>query len=524
MMSEKVERAECGDEEGCNSGIQESRQQPQQPQQPRNHLMGRIEAGLAEMRGRLGLVEAGLKAACESGDAVREKVSHLEEGVALLEGHSFSAARGHARVAEELEDVEVRLEAAERRLTEAAFEKVKKVKRSNTISGAAFRVGCEDEKSGDCGGGRTHNKGGRRREKAAASPAVVPRARSLTDLTRGASSGVAVPRRCGSFSSLLSFSSSSSSTSPPSPSPAAFVSFIENEEKSVRVVDQTEKKSKCDDAATTKAAVSERRSYSRLFLDLSSSLPGIMRSKSFNDVRGSKQKPEGKSSKVGKSEREDFKAPERLQPSSPSSHLLVIDTSIGGGGERPAYPPPLLEEGEPQHWRRCQTRTDPPLRSNSMKEATKQGQGKGQKKATRAINRHANMSWNAADFRERNNGGGRDTRSLSSRTGSLASLGTAASPDHLRRAASMKAGGDLHAAKANVTFRDLLREEALLAKVGYLDLKKTSGFTKGYKTVWCALSRDAVLYVFPFKSGSSADRMLKASERPILGTCHLNIF
>ena len=140
-----------------------------------------------------------------------------------------------------------------------------------------------------------------------------------------------------------------------------------------------------------------------------------------------------------------------------------------------------------------------------MKEA-KQGHGKGQTAKAR-INRHANMSWNAADFRERNNGG-RDTRSLSSRTGSLASLGTA-SPD-LRRAASMKVSTKVD---ANVTFRDLLREEALLAKVGYLDLKKTSGFTKGtYKTYWCALSRDAVLYVFPFKSGSSADRMLKAKH------------
>ena len=131
---------------------------------------------------------------------------------------------------------------------------------------------------------------------------------------------------------------------------------------------------------------------------------------------------------------------------------------------------------------------------------------KGQNANKAKINRHANMSWNAADFRERNsNGGGRDTRSLSSRTGSLASLGGTASPD-LRRAASMKVD-------SNVTFRDLLREEALLAKVGYLDLKKTSGFTKGtYKTYWCALSRDAVLYVFPFKSGSSADRMLKAKH------------
>ena len=135
---------------------------------------------------------------------------------------------------------------------------------------------------------------------------------------------------------------------------------------------------------------------------------------------------------------------------------------------------------------------------------------KGQNANKAKINRHANMSWNASDFRERNsNGGGRDTRSLSSRTGSLASLGTAASPD-LRRAASMKVGMKVD---ANVTFRDLLREEALLAKVGYLDLKKTSGFTKGtYKTYWCALSRDAVLYVFPFKSGSSADRMLKAKH------------
>ena len=67
MMSEKVERAECGDE-GCNSLLQESRRQ-QQPQ-PRNHLLGRIEAGLAEMRGRLGLVEAGLEAATEDGEAV----------------------------------------------------------------------------------------------------------------------------------------------------------------------------------------------------------------------------------------------------------------------------------------------------------------------------------------------------------------------------------------------------------------------------------------------------------------------
>ena len=120
---------------------------------------------------------------------------------------------------------------------------------------------------------------------------------------------------------------------------------------------------------------------------------------------------------------------------------------------------------------------------------------KGQSAAGKAkISRQANMSWNAADFRERS--GGRDTRSLSSRTGSLASLGTA-SPD-LRRATSMRVGGGSGGGGAkvdtSVTFRDLLREEALLAKVGYLDLKKTSGFTKGtYKTYWCALSRQAVL-------------------------------
>ena len=132
----------------------------------------------------------------------------------------------------------------------------------------------------------------------------------------------------------------------------------------------------------------------------------------------------------------------------------------------------------------------------------KQGRGQNVK-----ISRQANMSWNAADFRERS-GSGRDTRSLSSRTGSLASLGSA-SPD-LKRASSVKAHMGVG---ADLTFRDLLREEALLAKVGYLDLRKTSGFTKGtYKTYWCALSREAVFYVFPFKSGSSADRMLKAKH------------
>ena len=128
------------------------------------------------------------------------------------------------------------------------------------------------------------------------------------------------------------------------------------------------------------------------------------------------------------------------------------------------------------------------------------------------ISRQANMSWNAADFRERtSSSGGRDTRSLSSRTGSLASLGSASSPD-LKRAHSVMRVNAGHVS-GDVTFRQLLREEALLAKVGYLDLKKTSGFTRGtYKTYWCALSREAVFYVFPFKSGSSADRMLKAKH------------
>ena len=61
MMSEEVERAECGDE-GCNS-LQQEESRPQ----PRNHLLGRLEAGLAEMRGKLGLVEAGLESTGEDG-------------------------------------------------------------------------------------------------------------------------------------------------------------------------------------------------------------------------------------------------------------------------------------------------------------------------------------------------------------------------------------------------------------------------------------------------------------------------
>ena len=79
-------------------------------------------------------------------------------------------------------------------------------------------------------------------------------------------------------------------------------------------------------------------------------------------------------------------------------------------------------------------------------------------------------------------------------------------------------GGGGTKANTNLSFRDLLREESLLAKVGYLDLKRTTGF-KAYKTHWCALSRrDAVLYAFPFKSGSSADRMLKAKHAWDLGS------
>ena len=501
-MSEKVEeRAECGDEEACNSPPR-----PQLPQhQPRNHLLGRIEAGLAEMRGRLGRVEAGLRAAEEDGEAVRERVADLEDGMAVLEGHSFAAAREHAGVTEGLEDVELRLEAVERRMAvAAAFDKVK-VKRSDT----AFKVGFEDERSGDCGPAAHNNVGGRRKEEAVARRRW---ARSLTDLSGGGGggeaappSGVAVHRRCGSLSSLSSSSCSTSSTSPPlsSPATAAFVALIENVEKSetaaVEAVED-EKKSECDTAKDTKDAAASnnsggRRSYSRLFLDGLSlpSLPiGIMRSKSFSDVRGggsgggSKQKP-ATAFKVGKSERSEAAA-FKAAVERPSSHLLVIDTTR----ERPDYPIPL--QRQPQ-----QRQQKPPLRSNSMK------QGKNVK-----ISRQANMSWNAADFRERSgSSGGRDTRSLSSRTGSLASLGSASSPD-LKRAHSVRVNAGF---SGDVTFRQLLREEALLAKVGYLDLKKTSGFTRGtYKTYWCALSREAVFYVFPFKSGSSADRMLKAKH------------
>ena len=397
MMSEKAERAECP---GGGGGGEEGALHRQQ-QQHRNPLWEKLEAGLAEVRGRLGLVEDGLRAV----SAVREKVADLEDGVALLEGHAVAAARGHARVEQELEDVGQRLAAVEARAVERR------------------EAASEDERSGDCLGLRRRGR---------------HLARSLTDLSERDSSGAAARRRRrrrshGSFSSPLSSTSSASSSSSLSACAAAAAAdatktFLEAGRKE----DDTEKSK-----TVAKAPSSEGRSHSSrfFFLDLPSSLPGIMRSKSFNDVRGgagSKQllqkqmtpppQPPPVEEEEQEEQKSDFKAAAE-RPLKAGKGVQDFKAAAGRMSLQPQPSSPLLVIDSAEKPPRLQTR-----RPSSVRERQDGGGG-------RAISRHNNMSWNAVDFRERNllpgrggggSGRGRDTKSLG-----------APSPD-LRRSASVK--------------------------------------------------------------------------------------
>jgi hypothetical protein len=492
----------------------------------------KVEAGLAEMRSRMKLVEDGMRSVAADGDRIHEKVEGLEESVSALENHAFSVARGHVRMEVELEDVEGRLESVEAEVKASS----RKVRRNHTISGGAstYRVSFleeeeedDDEKNDSDRGLKEVNVGDKlfplpEQQEVKCILQGSHRAQSLGNLALkddekkveysslqqriGSSFSFETATTAAASSSCSSSSSVAAAAAPPEDDGGCQSSWrrkrTRRKQLSEGAGEEEEKEQTKEEEEESEAAVVVGGENRHFLLQI----PGIMRSKSFNESGSKEKRPstEGKqppspaegNSPAQQELKSDFKRPPRSPFSSMkgkyNASTSYTEAAVASGGGR-----------------------DLPLRSKSMKETAASA-------ATSArVKRHNRMSWNA-DLFERNNNllsaslraagnGSSENNSLSSHAGSLTSLLSTDLPGDLRGPFQQQWRRQID---CDVTFRDLLQRQPDLAKFGYLDLKKTTGFAAylSYKNYYCALSRDSVFYVFPAKSGSSGDRDLKAKQ------------